>query len=553
VTLPLRLLSKAETVVAFAVLLGLVVTLQVAGGAYASGFGGYPDEPAHVVTSLMVRDFIAGLDFRHPLQFAQEYYFHYPKVALGHWPPVFYGALGIWFLTFGASRGTALIFIAVVAAATASIIYLTGKRLIGRWAGVMAAALFVASPLVQESTARVMTEHLSTLGMLVSTLYFARFARTGRIGDGLAFGAIAAVAILTHANAWALGLVPGIMIALTNRWDLLRRPGLWLAAVPVLVFCVPWYVLTLPMAEDGLLGGGSRFWTQVPDFGRSIYAALGFAVVLFALIGLWTTRAQIMGRAEVANEWAALAGLAAAAFLLHCIIPTGADTRYMVAVVPSIVLFSAAGIDAIGQRFSARQSVGVVRVGLSLALAAAFCMESFALPLQLRNEGYAALVRDVEARVSDAPQVWLASSGSTGEGCLVAAVALQEGHPKSYVLRGKTILAGGDWLWNGTEDRFDTPEKLGALLDEMPVTIVVIDDRVLLEQQRPYHNRLRKLVASEGERWKLLGSYPQTQNGIVFANSLHVYARRPVGTVSIPGPIIRLDRLKSLMVRTELR
>jgi len=186
--LPLRSLSKAEPVVAFAVLLGLVVALQVAGAAYASGFGGYPDEPAHVVTSLMVRDFIAGLDFRHPWQFAQQYYYHYPQVAIGHWPPVFYGALGIWFLVFDASRGTALMFIAVVAATTASIIYLTGRRLIGRWAGVMAAALFVASPLVQESSARVMTEHLSTLGMLVSTLSFARFARTGRIGDGLAFG-----------------------------------------------------------------------------------------------------------------------------------------------------------------------------------------------------------------------------------------------------------------------------------------------------------------------------------------------------------------------------
>jgi hypothetical protein len=553
VRLPLCLLSKTEPVVAFAVLLGLVVTLQVAGGAYASGFGGYPDEPAHVVTSLMVRDFIAGLDFHHPLQFAQQYYLHYPKVAIGHWPPVFYGALGIWFLIFDASRGTALMFIAVVAAATASIIYLTGKRLIGRSAGVLAAALFVASPLVQESSGRVMTEHLSTLGMLVSTLCFARFARAGRIGDGLAFGAIAAVAILTHANAWALGFVPGITIALTNRWHLLRRPGLWLAAVPVLVFCVPWYVLTLHMAEDGLLAGGSRFWTQAPDFGRSIYAALGFAVLLFASIGLWTTRAQIMGRAEVANEWASLAGLAAAAFLLHCIIPTGADTRYMVAVVPSIVLFSAAGIDAIAQRFSGRRSMNVFRIGLSLALTAAFCMESFALPLQLRNEGYAILVRDVEARVFGAPQVWLVSSDSTGEGCLVAEVALQEGRSKSYVLRGKTILAGGDWLWNNTEDRFDTSEKLATLLDELPVTIVVIDDRVPPEQQRPYHDRLRKLVASEGERWKLLGSYPQTQSEIVFANSLHVYARRPVGSLSIPAPIVRLDRLKSLMVRTELR
>jgi len=208
VRLPLRLLSKAETVVAFAALLGLVVTLQVAGGAYASGFGGYPDEPAHVVTSLMVRDFIAGLDFRHPLQFAQQYYFHYPKVAIGVWPPVFYGALGIWFLIVGVSRTTAIIFIAVIAATTASLIYLTGRRLIGRWAGLLAAVLFVASPLVQDSSARVMTEHLSTLAMLVSTLCFARFARTERTGDGVAFGAVAISALSRSSGITGAAMPP---------------------------------------------------------------------------------------------------------------------------------------------------------------------------------------------------------------------------------------------------------------------------------------------------------------------------------------------------------
>jgi hypothetical protein len=82
--------------------------LQVLGGAYTSGFGGYPDEPAHLVTSLMVREVIAGLDFGHPLQFAQQYYYHYPKVAIGVRPPVFYGALGTWFLVVGASRGAAI-------------------------------------------------------------------------------------------------------------------------------------------------------------------------------------------------------------------------------------------------------------------------------------------------------------------------------------------------------------------------------------------------------------------------------------------------------------
>jgi len=88
-----------------------------------------------------------------------------------------------------------------------------------------------ASPLAQESSARVMTDHFIVLTMLVSALCFARFARTGQIGDGLIFGTVAAVAILTHGRAWALCLVPGITLALTNRWCLLRRLGLWLPAV----------------------------------------------------------------------------------------------------------------------------------------------------------------------------------------------------------------------------------------------------------------------------------------------------------------------------------
>lgn len=552
--LPVNTISKGEGIAVFGVLLGIIVTLQAVGGAYASGFGGYADEPAHLVTSLMVRDFLAGFDFRHPWQFAQQYYLHYPKVAIGHWPPVFYGALGIWFLIAGASRGAAILFIAATAATTASIIYFTGKSLIGRWAGILAAVLFIASPLVQESSVRVMTEHLVTLAMLVSTLCFARFVRSGGVGDGLAFGTVAAVAILIHGDAWALGLVPGVTLGLTNRWYLLRRLGLWLAAVPVLVACVPWYIVTLSMREGSWASDVAAFWIEaVPSFAWSIYLSVGLPVLILALIGIWEMIIRVKPRTKVAPEWAALAGLAIGTFILHCVVPAGLDSRFMVPLVPSIGLFFAAGADDIAGRLGARLSIGVVRVGLALALAAAFWVESFALPLQLRNGGYRALVRDVAARVANVPQVWLISSGSTGEGCLVAAVALQEARPNSYVLRGKTILAGGDWLWHNSEDRFDTPEKLAALLDEIPVTIIVIDDRVPPDQRRPYHDRLRMLVASESGKWEPIGSYPQTQSGIVFAKSLHVYARRPVASLATAAPAIQLGRLKALMIRNELR
>jgi len=419
----------------------------------------------------------------------------------------------------------------------------------------LAAVLFVASPLVQDSTARVMTEHLVTLAMLVSALCFARFARTGRISDGLAFGLVATLAILTHGHAWALGLLPGITLALTNRWSVLRRLGLWLAAVPVLVVCVPWYVFTLGLRQDGSWEGNvSSFWVQaVPAFTWSIYLGVGLPVLILASIGVWVTIVRAEPRAEVAPEWTALAGLAVATFIMHCVIPAGLDDRYMVMVVPSIVLFSAAGIDVIARRFAARLPIEIVRIGLAAALIAAFCVEGFTVPLQLRKGGYEELVQDVAARVSNVPQVWLISSGAAGEGCFVAAVALQEARPKSYILRGKTILGGGDFLWNNMEDRFDSPKKLVGLLGDIPVTIIVIDDQIPPEQHRPYQDRLRKLVVSENDRWELVGSYPQTLGRTVFPNSFHVYARRPVASLSIAAPSIRIDRVRALMVRKELR
>jgi hypothetical protein len=284
----------------------------------------------------------------------------------------------------------------------------------------------------------------------------------------------------------------------------------------------------------------------VPGFVWCIYLGVGFPVLIFAFIGIWTTIIRVKPRTEVAPEWAALAGLVIATFIMYWVLPIGIESRYVVPLIPSVVLFSTAGLNAIDRRLGVRLPIGVARIGLALILMAAFSIDSFALPLQLRNG-------DVKAKVSNVPQVWLISSGSAGEGCLVAAVALQETHPNSYVLRAKTILAGGDWLWGNQEDRFDTPAKLAALLDEMPVTIIVIDDRVPPEQQRPYQDRLKQLVASESSTWEFVGSYPQTQNGILYANSLHVYARHPIASLTLAPPVLRLDRLKTLMVRKELR
>jgi hypothetical protein len=232
----------SEPALAGLIFLSIAVALQGLGGAYGNDF--YNDEAAHFVSAVMLRDFLLGGEFSHPMAFAKSFYLHYPKVAIGQWPPVLYVVLGGWMVVFGASRTAALVAIAMAAAATTTLIYLVGRPRAGRLPALLAGLVFLLSPLVQQSTGRVMTEHLVTLLALASALQFARYTRTVQPADAWLFGILAALAILTRGSAWALALVPGLTILLTRRFDLLRCPSLWLSALPVLVTCVPWYLVT---------------------------------------------------------------------------------------------------------------------------------------------------------------------------------------------------------------------------------------------------------------------------------------------------------------------
>jgi hypothetical protein len=115
--------SAARELFLFASFLAIVIALQWASGAYQAEFGGYPDEPAHYVTSLMVHDYIVGLHWGSPLQFAVDFYRHYPKVALGHWPPFFYIVQALWMLLFSVSRTSIRREIGVTAALLAYSVY----------------------------------------------------------------------------------------------------------------------------------------------------------------------------------------------------------------------------------------------------------------------------------------------------------------------------------------------------------------------------------------------------------------------------------------------
>ena len=106
--------------VAFCVALPITVMFQYLGGVYASELGGHPDEPAHYVTGLMIRDYLASGFHSGPMTYAKDYYDHYPKVALGNWPPFFYMIQSAWTLPFSPSHASVLRLMAVLTALLAA-------------------------------------------------------------------------------------------------------------------------------------------------------------------------------------------------------------------------------------------------------------------------------------------------------------------------------------------------------------------------------------------------------------------------------------------------
>ena len=114
--------------IAFVVAFDVAAFFQWADGAFQSEFGGHPDEATHYLTGLRARD--AALhtwDRTHPGEV------RHPVAALRR-TPAFDVAQGAWMLIFGTSRIAALLFMAALAAATATLMFGIVRREFGDWA-----------------------------------------------------------------------------------------------------------------------------------------------------------------------------------------------------------------------------------------------------------------------------------------------------------------------------------------------------------------------------------------------------------------------------------
>ncbi|HWR53370.1 MAG TPA: glycosyltransferase family 39 protein [Bryobacteraceae bacterium] len=473
------------------------VVFQAAGGAFNRELAGYPDEAAHYVTALMLRDYAGAALGQSPMEFALNYYLHYPKVAFGHWPPMFYVVQAGWMLVFSSSKTSVLVLMAVLAACVAAVVCLRVSRRFGLITGIIVASVYLALPVVQEHTAMVMAEGLLTLFCFLAAISFGVYLDSEKWQDCAWFGVFTSLAILTKGNAWALFLIPPVALLVAGRWRVLRQRAIWLTGAGVLAVCLPWQLLTLHMASQGWNAkpGFQYTVTAVPAFVAQYADMTGVVVLILALVGMAVTLLLPRRRAEaVAGEWAAMFGLVTAMLLFHSLVPAGVETRKLMPAAPAVLLFAIQGAVSLFGRFGLRWRTPVFAAA---AVALIFGLEAFTIPVKPQRDLSAAA-----ERIATWPRgsVTLVSSDANGEGAFISEVAMRDERPNHIVLRASKLLGDESWGGDHYQSRFSDVVSVQRLLDQIPVESVVIDNWPGM-RARPHHELLLRAITENPSEW----------------------------------------------------
>ena len=496
----------------FFVFLALTVSLQILSGAYHAEFAGYPDESAHYVTSLMVRDFIAGRDYSEPMKFASDYYAHYPKVAFGHWPPLFYVLAGPWMLLFSASRMAILIFMALLTTAFAWLTCTTVQRRFGWTAGALAGLLLICLPIVQIYSDEIMAESLLGIVSFAAAIYFARYMTTLRWQDSAWFGVYASLAIMTKGNGWDLAIVPPVALLLTRRFSLLARWTFWLPAIIVVVLCAPWQLLTLDMAQTGWGGGDhpSLDYTlrALREFIPLIIGLIGWGLAPLILLGIVVTILVPYFKKNVDAEWATMFALIPAAWIFHSIVPAGVEDRKLIIAVPALILFLFAGGSWLAHRFKWNHAF------VAAAAVLVFALQQFKIVSET-HYGYSEAARFITHRPDLRNLKILVSSERDGEGMLVSEMAMDEKRPGHTIVRATKALSKTDWAGHVFECYYKTPEEILNYLHQSGVGLVVSDTFPPEISSFPYQQVLAQAVAKYPQQFQTIATFKGDTQGLV--------------------------------------
>jgi hypothetical protein len=519
--------------VLFAAFLLLTVLIQVQQNAYQSELTGWPDEPSHYVTGVLIREYLLTGIGQNPIRFAENFYIHYPKVSFGMWPPLFHITEGVWTLLFGPSRVSVLFFMAVITALTALSLaaFLIWKG-IGAGLSVAAGVLFCLLPVVSNYTSVIGPDGLAALAAIWATWFFIRFLESGDYRYGLQFGFAAGFALLTKGNCMALAPMPLIAVLFTRRWDILKNPWFYISGLIAGAMSVPWFLATtrtyMTTIEPEKVTA-AHVAKMAIEYPFAFAAQMGW--LLLPLLG-GVALFLLMEARRVDPFWASWVGLMIGFYCFHIAVALpGVEPRYLLIVLAPSLLFVAGCLDWMARRVSSRWAAPA----MALLVPAVFWAADGKLVYKY-GDGTGQAAEAILSQKDSYKDSILVSSDNLAEGTFITEVLMRADAKRRedyLVLRASRWISQSTWNGKHYQMLISGADELESQLSSAHVRYLVLDDR---PGQLPHHQLIQQTVRERADRFQLIGRYGGTGTGVT--QSVYCYHKEFKGTrvINIPMP-----------------
>lgn len=472
-----RALSTGAAAVALA---AAVFLLQLKAGAYHSDFDATMDEPAHVTSALMVHDYLLSGRLTHPWQFATNYYVHYPKVAILHWPPLFYGAEALWTLAAGRTRASLLLFQAVIGTAISLGLFVLLRGIAAFWLAMITALVFTTIPVVQLCSSMVSPDLLLGGLLLAAVAVYAERWDTPRGKYMVALLALAAVA--DHGRGVVFVLVP-LLAPLVLEGPNTRR--LVLSAFVLVLFATLPHVFgqALPFTLQGILFSARTYFLMLAE-------SAGWPVLALAFAG---ARVAIKRRKRLPMV---MMVYALACWIFHSLVIVDLAPHYLIAVIPPVLFLAGYGVSALIGSLSVKWKFPVATMAACGALTLG-AWNTRAAPLK-RDTSAMRIAQD-DAMYQNSRTIWMVGGDPTAEGSLIAEIALRDTPLRHLVLRASKMMASSTWAGANYRLRTRDQAAVSQMLDAAHVGWIAIHT----DEPSPHLDLLLQTLRAQTEQWKL--------------------------------------------------
>jgi hypothetical protein len=470
---------------------------------YLVGFSG-ADEPSHFLNGYFISSYVKDHFGSNPLVFATDFYLHYPKISIGHWPPAYYGLLGLNFLLVPANYTSAFIWNVLVAALPALGVAAALFRLAGCREALVGVALYALTPLALEGQAMFMVDQPLAACLAAATAIWIAYSHQPGWGRAIAFAVVSALAVLIKGNGWVVVFIPLYQIALTGTWRRLFSVQLLVAAALGALLVVPWYWVTAKIAADGFnyqvgvsyalqaLGANVKFLADNISWA-------GVALALYAMV------AEFRARFTSALRWTIVSGvisLILATLTLQSLVPVDIVDRYVAPALPAAVVLAVLGaLRLLAFLPAARGSTSRLLVGSALVV---LVMSSGVQHLIERTPKADVGNVHVAQELAPAahPSVTVIDGSSGDEGAFIAAMAVNDPKLQSYVVRASKLLADSNFMGSVYVLKYKDSTSVTAELRRLGVQHVVLIRAGYLPAF-PHSEQLRQSLTQPASGYRL--------------------------------------------------